>query len=124
MLNCIVICRSMDKKPCDNIMNSPTFSKLIDKISLDQEGGVSMKTLDKSNSPMNKFFDRSVGSVDQAICEGSTGASVSNISRRCTKPRAISTLIVDSAGLGNYFAPLLGNQHRIIGLIQRNSVVQ
>ena len=91
MLNCIAICRCMDKKPYGNTLNNPAFSKLIDKVSSDQEGGVIMKTFDKSNSPMNKFLERSVGSVDQSMCEGSTVATLSNIERPSTKPRAIST---------------------------------
>lgn len=124
MLNCTAMCRSMDKKPCDNILDNPAFSKLVDKVTSDQEGGVVMNALSKSNSPMNKFFERSVGAVDRSMHEAATVRALSSYERPCTKPRAISTLIVDSVGLGNYSAPLPGNRHRITGLIQRKSVLQ
>ena len=42
MLNCIVICRCLDKKPGDNIMEASSISKLLDKTTQRNRGGIFM----------------------------------------------------------------------------------
>lgn len=46
-----------------------------------------------------------------------------NSDNECIKTSAISSRMDDIIGLGKLFAPLSGNWHRIIGLIQWNSVI-
>lgn len=57
MLNCIAICRCMDKKPCDNIMESPVSAIHSANALLNRLGGGVMKRNTTINSSRSTIAD-------------------------------------------------------------------
>lgn len=124
MLNCMVTCRCMDKKPYDNILEEPTISKLVNTLHNLRRNGIVESTI-KSVRPVCTEIERTnVGSAEISD-SGSTVASLlkRNVPANLRRPASFAFL-VEPADVGKVNAPLSGNWHRIIGLIQRNSVVQ
>ncbi len=124
MLNCMATCRSMDKKPYGNILEEPVISELMNTTSFERRNG-SMESIIESVRPVcNKFESTDVGSAEIS----GSGTTVTSILMKNVpnglKPLISRTFLVEPAGSGRSYAPLSGNWHRIIGLIQRNSVVQ
>jgi hypothetical protein len=58
MLNCMATCRSTDKKPCDNILEEPTFTQLVNKSFSDILGGNSItNTLVKQHDTFTRMAE-------------------------------------------------------------------
>lgn len=125
MLNCTAMCRGMDKKPCGNIMNNFALTTLAIKgLASDVlRGGLLMK----SDALLNRPADAFIGTKNAGSIEKSGFAATSSISDRLSETEkdspAFSAIMTVGRKKGKHFAPLPGNRHRIIGLIQRNSVV-
>lgn len=125
MLDCMVTCRCMDKKPYDNILKDLSITKLSPKEIVKEalRGGGNMKPEVLFNRPAGTSISiKNAGS----IVDSGFDATVTPISSRLPVPEVNSTVVSAIMAVrkqGNFFAPLPGNWHRIIGLIQRNSVV-
>lgn len=126
MLDCIAICRCMDKKPYDNTTNDFSLTTLATKgLASDVlRGGLIMKSDAQLNRPANTF----TGMKNAGSIESSGFTATSSISDRMSEVEnaspAFSAVMAVGRKKGKRFAPLPGNRHRTTGLIQRNSVVQ
>lgn len=126
MLNCMATCRCMDKKPYDNILEEPVLRELIDNTTLrNVRGNGIVESIIKSARPVCTEIERNdVGSAEVSDSSSTvTSLLMKNVPTNFRR-LASRTFLVDPAGSGRLSAPLSGNWHRIIGLIQRNSVVQ
>lgn len=85
MLNCMATCRSMDKKPYDNIMEEPTFSALNNPVSEVLAGGDTIESIIQQK-------------VQAFEALGSSSATFAG-----TKP--ITRFLLDPVGLGKVLCP-------------------
>lgn len=107
MLNCIVICRCMDKKPCSNIMKDFSITSILVKgmVSGNLRGGKFMKSETTLNRPAGAF----IGNKNAGSIEGSDLRTFTSILDRSSivekdSPET-STVIANSHGLGNSLCP-------------------
>ena len=106
MLNCIVICRCMDKKPYGNILTSPTVRKLMDIATRNSfRGGLSMKQNPILENSISTITGGAATRPHSVLCNRSQVAAISNE----FSVVGTSAVMTASAELGKSYAPLSGN---------------
>lgn len=108
MLNCIVICRCMDKKPYGNIMDDAFYDNFSCKSVFDDlKGGGIMKSVSKHISPISTI----IGNHGMDAVLDSDYNCISTISRSISAASIpkISTFWTEPDEPGKFLAPLSGN---------------
>lgn len=120
MLDCMATYRCMDKKPYDNILKDLSITRFLPNgiIADALKGGVNMKSEVLINRPASEF----IGIKNAGSIEDSGFASTATLTANDTVASNVNlssvSAIMAVRKKGKHFAPLPGNWHRIIGLIQ------
>ena len=78
-----------------------------------------MASIKESTNPASRLVNRQFSNITKGTASNHGISCISgNADNECIETSAISSCMDDMIGLGKLFAPLPGNWHRIIGLIQ------